>query len=194
VPTAPGPAYPLSWAGTASVTTVVAIGKFAYDRVLDPNSHARNIGCNREGLAMKFMPLSGGIAMAIFAAIGVLALSGAYADQHVYEPPDAEQQYLAKGPLAGAAGHEAHVRHITFPPGWVGGKHSHLGDVYVYVLEGSMVVQLEGQDAVTVGPGELFHEGPNTVMHAANTSKIDPLKIVLFQVNPAGQPLMIKAD
>ena len=144
--------------------------------------------------AMKRTTSSGGTALAIVALVGAFGLSGAYADQHVYEPPKAEQQYLAKHGLAGVAGQEAHVRHVAYPPGWVGGKHSHLGDVYVYVLEGSMVFDVEGKEPVTVGPGGLFHEQPNSVMRAANASKTDRLRIVLFQVNPTGQPLMIKAE
>lgn len=133
------------------------------------------------------------IALAIAAAIAALGLSRAYADQRVYEPPKAEKKYLAKGGLTGAKGHEAHIRHITVPPGWEGGKHSHLGDVYVYILEGSMVFNVDGQEPVTVGAGGTYYEEPNRVMRAANASKIDPLKFVMFQVNPAGQPLMVKA-
>ena len=50
--------------------------------------------------------------------------------------------------LAAFPGREATVMKAEFPPGWVGGRHYHTGDVFVYVLEGSFVVDVDG-----VGPG-----------------------------------------
>ncbi len=101
---------------------------------------------------------------------------------------------LVKTALAGMEGREANLLHLEFPPGWIGGKHFHSGHVFVYVLEGSMTVDVKGKALRTVGAGGVFHELPNEVMHAKNTSATDGLKIILFQVGEEGKPLMIKAE
>jgi len=106
----------------------------------------------------------------------------------------AKRTPLVKTALAGMEGREANLLHLEFPPGWIGGKHFHSGHVFVYVLEGSMTVDVKGKALRTVGAGGVFHELPNEVMHAKNTSATDGLKIILFQVGEEGKPLMIKAE
>ena len=67
---------------------------------------------------------------------------------------------LVKTALAGMEGREANLLHLEFPPGWIGGKHFHSGHVFVYVLEGSMTVDVKGKALRTVGAGGVFHELP----------------------------------
>ena len=80
-----------------------------------------------------------------------------------------------------------------FPPGWVGGRHYHTGDVFVYVLEGTFVVDVEGEERQTFGPGQVYHEALNRVMQARNLSTAERTKILVFQVGDKGVPQMIKA-
>lgn len=99
---------------------------------------------------------------------------------------------LVKSALAGVEGKEAQVKHYECPPGWVGSKHYHPGHVFVYVLEGSIIVDVEGMAPRTVGPDEVFHELPNRVMQARNASATDRLKFVAFQVGDEGTPLTVR--
>jgi quercetin dioxygenase-like cupin family protein len=95
--------------------------------------------------------------------------------------------------LPGMEGKEVNVFQAEVPPGWIGGKHYHSGDVLVYVLEGSLTIDLEGKGPVTMGPREVFHEKPNQVMQAKNASATNRLKALMFQVGPEGMPLELEA-
>lgn len=88
---------------------------------------------------------------------------------------------------------EAKVLRVVFPAGWVGERHYHTGDVFVYVLKGRFAVDVEGEQRQTFGPGEVYHEALNKVMQARNLSTNEPTELILFQVGDEGEPLMIRA-
>lgn len=100
---------------------------------------------------------------------------------------------ILRDELVVIAGKEANIRAVEFPPGWVGERHYHTGDVFVYVQEGKFVVDVEGEGRKTFGPGEVYHEAVNTVMQARNGAKGKTTKLLLFQIGGKGEPLMIKA-
>jgi quercetin dioxygenase-like cupin family protein len=99
-----------------------------------------------------------------------------------------------KTALAEMPGTETHVVRFEAPPGWVGEKHSHQGHVFVYIIEGALAFELDGKMPISVRAGEAFHELLGQVMRARNPSTDKELKFTVFQLNPAGQPLMIKAE
>lgn len=90
-------------------------------------------------------------------------------------------------------GKEAHISRLQLPPGWVGKRHFHTGDVFVYVVKGVFAVDAEGRGRLTFRTGEVYHEAVNTVMQARNLSTTEPTEILLFQVSNKGEPLMILA-
>lgn len=96
--------------------------------------------------------------------------------------------------LEALPGTEARVLDVEFPAGWTGDRHYHTGDVFVYVLEGEFVVDVEGEGRLRFGPGEVYHEAVNTVMQARNPSTSVATRVILFQVGEQGQPLMIRAE
>jgi quercetin dioxygenase-like cupin family protein len=107
--------------------------------------------------------------------------------------PKAEVKSLYEGVLTGVDGKNVIIKHFTLPAGFVGGKHFHPADVFVYVLEGELTV--ETADGVqTISTGELYPEVPGMVMVGKNVSADNPTKIVVFQVGDAGKPMMVKAD
>ena len=67
-------------------------------------------------------------------------------------------------------GKEGTVLRIELPVGWVGGWHYHTGDVFVYVVSGEFVVDVEGQGRKQFRPGDVYHEAVNTTMQARNPS------------------------
>ncbi len=138
---------------------------------------------------MKVTKLGHALALA-----GVLSLGAAFSlDVRAAEyKPKAVVKSLHKGDLTGVDGKTVIVKHFTVPAGYVGGKHFHPGNVFVYVLEGELTVETE-KGVITVPAGELYPEAPGMVMRVKNLSTSVPAKILVFQVGETGKPMMIKA-
>lgn len=72
---------------------------------------------------------------------------------------------------------------VEYAPGESSPKHRHYGQVMVYVLAGTLRMQIEGQEAVTLTRGQTFYEGPDDVhLVSANASKTEPAKFLVFKV------------
>ena len=132
-----------------------------------------------------------GLALAL---AGVLSLGAAFSlDVQAAEyKSKAVSKSLYKGALNSDASKTVVVKHFSLPAGFVGGKHFHPADVFVYVLEGEFTVETE-KGKRTFTAGKLYPEVPGMVMRARNLSTSVPTKIVVFQVGETGKPMMIKA-
>jgi len=97
--------------------------------------------------------------------------------------------------LVGFPGEEALMYTVDFPPGFSSPIHRHNAQVSVYVLEGSVVMQVRGQQEVTLRPGETFYENP-TAIHTVsrNASNTKPAKFLVFLIHPKNAPLVIPAN
>ena len=87
---------------------------------------------------------------------------------------DAKVMPLVRQELAGIAGKEATMATVEYAPGGSSKEHRHNAHVFVYVLEGSVVMQVKGGNPVTLGPGETFYESPedvHTVSRNASATK-----------------------
>jgi quercetin dioxygenase-like cupin family protein len=81
---------------------------------------------------------------------------------------------------------------VVYPPGSVDAVHRHNAHAFLYVLEGSIVMQLKGEKEVTLKTGDTFYEGPNDVHTVGrNASKTDPAKFVVFFVKDKGAPVLV---
>jgi quercetin dioxygenase-like cupin family protein len=81
---------------------------------------------------------------------------------------------------------------VDYPPGNVDPIHRHNAHAFVYVLEGSIVMQVRGGKEVTLTPGQTFYEGPDDVhVVGRNASKTEPAKFVLFFVRDKGAPVLV---
>lgn len=127
-------------------------------------------------------------------AIGLITLQGLHAQERQEYVSTAPSTKVLQEDLAAFEGKEANIIKFELSPGWVGDKHYHTGDVFVYVLEGAFAVEVEGEGRKEFGQGEVYHEAVNKVMQARNPSKTEAAKILVFQVGEKGEPLMIKAD
>src|SRR5215469_14909271 len=86
-------------------------------------------------------------------------------------------------------GKEGMMITVEYPPGSVDPVHRHYADAFVYVLEGSIVMQVKGGKEVTLTPGQTFYEGPDDVhVVGRNASKTKPAKFVVFLVKEKGAP------
>ena len=96
--------------------------------------------------------------------------------------------------LAGIDGKEGTMLVVEYTPGGSSAPHRHNAHVFVYVLEGSLVMQVKGGKEVTLGPGQTFYESPEDV-HAVsrNASTTKPAKFVVFFVKQKEAPLTVPA-
>lgn len=102
----------------------------------------------------------------------------------------AKVQQLLTQPLEGVQGKEVTMLTVEYPPGGVSQPHRHDADVFVYVLEGAIVMQVDGQEPVTVRRGETFRELPGDVhRQSANASKTEPARFLVFVIKEPGKPV-----
>jgi len=81
---------------------------------------------------------------------------------------------------------------VEYPPGSVDPVHRHNAHAFLYVLEGSIVMQLKGQKEVTLKAGDTYYEGPDDVHTVGrNASATEPAKFVVFFVKDKGAPILI---
>ena len=96
--------------------------------------------------------------------------------------------------FANLPGKEGLMITVEYPPGSSDPIHRHNAHAFVYVLEGSIVMQVRGGQQVTLTPGQTFYEGPDDVhIVGRNASKTKPAKFVVFLVKDKGAPVVIPA-
>ena len=84
---------------------------------------------------------------------------------------------------------------VEYPPGSVDPIHRHNAHGFIYVLEGSIVMQVRGGKEVALTPGQTFYEGPNDVhVVGRNASKTKPAKFVVFFVKDKGAPVLVPSN
>ncbi|HEX5049011.1 MAG TPA: cupin domain-containing protein [Gammaproteobacteria bacterium] len=89
--------------------------------------------------------------------------------------------------LTDIPGKEALMLTVVYPPGSVEHAHRHDAHAFVYVLEGSIVMQVKGGPEVTLTPGQTFYEGPSDVhVVGRNASATVPAKFVVVLVKNKG--------
>jgi quercetin dioxygenase-like cupin family protein len=121
------------------------------------------------------------------ALIGMLCF---LADPAVAEEPKVTP--LLGKDLAGFPGKEGVMLTVEYAPGASSGKHRHHAHTFVYVLEGAIVMQVEGGEAVTLGPGQTFYESPQDIHSVSrNASDSHPAKFLVFFVKEKGAPPVI---
>jgi quercetin dioxygenase-like cupin family protein len=128
--------------------------------------------------------------MAFVRVIAVLAclMSGTLLAQ------EAKVTQLMSKDLTQFAGKEGVMITVEYPPGSSDPVHRHNAYAFVYVLEGSIVMQVRGGKEVTLTPGQTFYEGPDDVhLVGRNASKTKPAKFVVFFVKNKGAPILVPA-
>lgn len=94
--------------------------------------------------------------------------------------------------LSGLPGKEGLMITVTYPPGGADPVHRHNAHGFIYVLEGSIVMQVKGGKEVTLTPGQTFYEGPNDIHSVGrNASRTIPAKFLVFLVKDKGAPVLI---
>jgi len=93
--------------------------------------------------------------------------------------------------LSNAPGKELVMISVEYPPGSTDPVHTHHAQALVYVLEGSIVMQVRGGAPVTLTPGQTFYEGPDDVhIVGRNASQNAPAKFLVVLVKDKGAPIL----
>jgi len=80
---------------------------------------------------------------------------------------------------------------VGYQPGGSTPAHTHHAQALLYVLEGSIVMQVRGGAPVTLSQGQTWYEGPDDVhIVSRNASDSAPAKYVVFMVKDKGAPIL----
>jgi quercetin dioxygenase-like cupin family protein len=184
------------------------------ETIEEENAMTQDIGSRRSGEQTRMTrryPLKGVtlVCLAVAGLAGIIVattpLTGRRGEVAAAEPARAE----AAGPAAAAEakvtplfskdlkdfpGKEGLMITVQYPPGCVDPVHRHNAHAFLYVLEGSIVMQVRGGKEVTLKPGDTFYEGPDDVHTVGrNASTTEPAKFVVFFVKDKGAPVLVPA-
>jgi quercetin dioxygenase-like cupin family protein len=127
-----------------------------------------------------------------FLLAGAILLSFA-ASVAAQEPPKVTT--LMSRDLTDIPGKEGTMLIVEYAPGGADPIHRHDAHAFVYVLEGSVVMQVKGAEPVTLHPGQTFYEGPNDVhLVGRNASKTEPAKFLVVFVKNKGAPILTPVE
>ncbi|MDB5831578.1 MAG: Cupin 2 conserved barrel domain protein [Caballeronia sp.] len=125
------------------------------------------------------------IASASMGSMGSMGMAHAEAPGAIVTP-------LMTKPLDEYPGKEALMITVEYPPGAADPVHRHHAYGFIYVLEGSIVMQVKGGKEVTLTPGQTFYEGPNDIHTVGrNASQTQPAKFIVLLLKNKGAPVLV---
>ena len=101
---------------------------------------------------------------------------------------------LMNMPLSDIAGKDSNVVLFEVGPGCEIANHFHPGHIFIYVLEGSIKVEVDGMEAQIIGAGEVAYEAPDMNMVASNVSSTEGARFVVFTVGDIGEPVTVYVE
>ena len=105
---------------------------------------------------------------------------------------DAQVTPMMSKDLSNFPGKEGTMITVVYPPGASDPIHRHNAHAFVYVLEGSVVMQVKGGKEVTLTAGQTFYEGPDDIhVVGRNASTTKPAKILTFLVKDKDAPALV---
>ena len=127
---------------------------------------------------------------AMLPALSVLLLAGSTVCAQAADAPQAPVVApLMTKDLTGIPNKEGTMLTVQYVPGGASLPHRHDAHVFVYVLEGSVKMQVDGQPVLTLTAGQTFYESPSDVHRvSANASTTQPAKILVFMVKDKDKP------
>src|SRR5437868_4080700 len=103
-------------------------------------------------------------------------------------------QLMSKN-LTNLPGKEGLMITVEYPPGASNPIHRHNAHAFIYMLEGSVVMQVRGGKEVTLTPGQSFYEGPDDVhVVGRNASQTKPAKFLVFLVKDKNAPVLVPVN
>jgi len=128
------------------------------------------------------------LVLTLLLSVGLCLISGTLMAQ------PAKVTDLMSKVLTDISGKEGLMITVEYLPGGSDPIHRHNAHAFVYVLEGSVVMQVKGGKEVTLGPGQTFYESPKDVHTVSrNASTTNPAKFLVFFVKQKGAPTTVPA-
>ncbi|HEY6262814.1 MAG TPA: cupin domain-containing protein [Nitrospiraceae bacterium] len=126
------------------------------------------------------------LGLTLFLTVGLCLLSGTLMAEEAKVTP------LMSEVLTDISGKEGLMITVEYAPGGSSPIHRHNAHAFVYVLEGSVVMQVQNGKQVTLTAGQTWHEGPNDI-HAVsrNASTTDQAKFLVVLVKEKGAPVVV---
>jgi quercetin dioxygenase-like cupin family protein len=118
-----------------------------------------------------------------------------FASSAIAAQPAPDVAALALKELADIPGKEVLMLEVEYPPSGADPVHRHDAHAFVYVIEGSIVMQVKGGAEVTLTPGQTFYEGPHDVHTIGrNASTTEPTKFVVLLIKNTGVEPVLPAE
>jgi quercetin dioxygenase-like cupin family protein len=116
-----------------------------------------------------------------------------FASSAIAAQPGPDVAALALKELTDIPGKEVLMLEVEYPPSGADPVHRHDAHAFVYVLEGSIVMQVKGGAEVTLTPGQTFYEGPHDVHTIGrNASTTEPARFVVLLIKNTGvEPVLL---
>ena len=130
------------------------------------------------------------VMLAVILAVGIALASIGSRSLNAQQEP-LKRTMLLRTDLKGLEGKEGVVLLVELAPGMAAGKHYHPGNEVNYVLDGSGILEIEGQAPIMLQAGTTSHIPAGEVHNPRNTSATGPLKLLVFWVAEKGQPLTV---
>lgn len=125
----------------------------------------------------------------IFLSTGTLMAQQPTVTQQV---PQAKVTPLMSKDLTEVPGKEVLMIAVEYPPGSADPIHRHNAQAFVYVMEGSIVMQVKGEKEVTLTAGQTFYEGPDDVhLVGRNASSTQPARFLVLLVKAKEAPVLV---
>ena len=125
-------------------------------------------------------------------AVALLLMAGAWMGPARAAAPEAIVTPVMTQPLEDYPGKEALMIVVEYPPGAADPVHRHHAHGFIYVLEGTIVMQVRGGKEVTLTAGQTFYEGPDDVhVVGRNASQTKRAKFVVLLVKEKGAPVLV---
>ena len=130
----------------------------------------------------------------VVAACLILPVTQAYSSDDTKGQDGTKIVPLFAKELVGLTDKEGMMLTVEYAPGASTPIHRHDAHVFVYVLEGSIIMQATGSPAVTLTAGQTFYENPGDV-HAVskNASDTKSAKFLVVLVKEKGAPPVLPA-
>jgi quercetin dioxygenase-like cupin family protein len=108
------------------------------------------------------------------------------------QQPQFKRTELQRGDVAGVAGREVVQAMAEIPAGVAAGRHTHPGEEFGYVVDGTVLVEIDGKPAQTLKAGQAFLIPAGTVHNATNKSGV-VARVLATYVVEKGKPLATPA-
>ena len=127
-------------------------------------------------------------------AMLIIAL-GSFTTRVADSADDAVVSPLMLKDLADIPGKEVLMITVVYPPAGTDPVHRHDAHAFIYVLEGSIVMQVRGGKEVTLTAGQTFYEGPGDVHTVGrNASRTEPAKFLVLLLKSEGVEPVLPAQ